>query len=144
MAHTRYERKRVTDGTVSAMSLGARIRELREQRGLTQDELASLIGKDQNYVSQLERGAIQMPRLPMIDRIARVLGTTRYDLLRAAGWIEEDAPTPDRHLREILSNQPHLQFFAALEGELREEDWQVLCEFAEFLRARRRQRARTS
>jgi len=138
MIHTAYEWHGGTARIVAPMTLGRRIRELREQRGLTQEQLGDLIGKDQNYVSQLERGTIRMPHLEVLDSIARVLGTTRYDLLKAAGWIEEDAPIPD--MAEVLIN-PRIQFFASIEGELGEEDWQLLYDFVEFLRNRKRQRA---
>lgn len=110
--------------------LGARVRQLREWRGLSQEELAEKIGKDQNYISQLERGVIRMPRPETLAALAEALGTTPVDLLRAAGWV------PEEPRKEPLP--PHLEFFAGLERELTEEDWEVLREFAEFLLTKRR------
>jgi transcriptional regulator with XRE-family HTH domain len=38
-------------------TIGGRIRTLRKERGLTQPELATAIGKDQSTISDIERGA---------------------------------------------------------------------------------------
>lgn len=37
-------------------NFGKVVRQLREQHGLTQEDLGDLIGKDRAYVSQVERG----------------------------------------------------------------------------------------
>lgn len=46
---------------------GARLRELRNKRGLTQVELAELTGVPQNHISTIERGA----KLPTIGTLIR-------------------------------------------------------------------------
>jgi transcriptional regulator with XRE-family HTH domain len=58
---------------VDRTALGQRIRQAREQRGLSQEELAALIGKDQRAVSEYERGKrrIAVNDLPAF---AQVLG----------------------------------------------------------------------
>lgn len=53
--------------------LGARIKELRKRRGLTQDQLAEQVDLATRYVSQIEVGR-NAPSLEVIDNIAHVLG----------------------------------------------------------------------
>jgi transcriptional regulator with XRE-family HTH domain len=56
------------------MVLGARIRELRERRGLTRDALAAKVGVSAVYIKKLEAGDRISPSLPALARIARALG----------------------------------------------------------------------
>jgi len=51
---------------------GARIRELRKQRGMIQEQLADVIGIEQKHVSLIERGK-SYPSLDRLMRIAEVL-----------------------------------------------------------------------
>lgn len=51
---------------------GARLRELREQRGESQRSLAELTGSTHAYISQMERG-LKVPTLTMIIRLAVAL-----------------------------------------------------------------------
>jgi transcriptional regulator with XRE-family HTH domain len=59
------------------MSLGEivarNIRRLREERGLTQEELAARIRINRNYVGMIERQE-NSPTVAMVERIARALG----------------------------------------------------------------------
>jgi len=59
------------------MSLGGivarNIRRLREERGLTQEELAARIRINRNYVGMIERQE-NSPTVAMLERIARALG----------------------------------------------------------------------
>ncbi len=48
---------------INAREIGQRIRALRMERGLTQQELADLIGISQNSISKIEPGL----RVPSID-----------------------------------------------------------------------------
>jgi transcriptional regulator with XRE-family HTH domain len=53
--------------------LGAEVKMLRAERGLTQEALALSAGVDRTYVSQLERG-IANPSLAILCRIADAIG----------------------------------------------------------------------
>ncbi len=59
------------------MSLGGivarNIRRLREERGLTQEELAARIRINRNYVGMIERQE-NSPTVAMLERIAKALG----------------------------------------------------------------------
>ena len=65
---------------MDTVSLGSRIREIRESHGLTQEELASKTGISIKHLSVLERG-LKEPRLSTFLSIAEALGTTPNELL---------------------------------------------------------------
>jgi len=50
------------------------IKKLREQRDMTQEELAKKAGVTQGYIAQLERGLRKNPSLPALRKLARALG----------------------------------------------------------------------
>jgi transcriptional regulator with XRE-family HTH domain len=50
------------------------IRQLREQRGLTQEDVARQAKVTKNYITMLERGQRKNPSLPILKRIADALG----------------------------------------------------------------------
>ncbi|WP_416443462.1 helix-turn-helix domain-containing protein [Leucobacter sp. HNU] len=50
-------------------AFGARVRELRTERGLSQEDLANRAGLDRTYVSGVERG-VRNPTLDVIARLA--------------------------------------------------------------------------
>jgi len=51
-----------------------RIRELREQKGWSQAELARRAAVAQSMVSRLERGQLQSVHLPTLEKLAAALG----------------------------------------------------------------------
>lgn len=59
---------------------GARLRELREERGESQRSLADLTGSTHAYISQMERG-LKVPTLTMIIRLAVALNCGVADLV---------------------------------------------------------------
>jgi DNA-binding XRE family transcriptional regulator len=61
--------------------LGARVREIREARGLSQEALAELANLDRTYVSGLERG-VRNPTIMSLARIATALGATLEELCK--------------------------------------------------------------
>lgn len=52
--------------------LGARIRSLRQARGLTQEQLAERAGLHPTYVAKIEAGT-RLPSLEVLDRLAAAL-----------------------------------------------------------------------
>ncbi|MFJ2240338.1 helix-turn-helix domain-containing protein [Streptomyces sp. NPDC087859] len=65
--------------TALRTELGAAIRRLRKERGLTLVQLAKLAGLSHPFLSQLERG-LTRPSMPSLHRIARALDTTQQAL----------------------------------------------------------------
>ena len=60
--------------------LGRRLRELREGRGLTQEQLALAIGTSQPYIARIESG-ITEPRLDTLQRLAAALGYAQIGIV---------------------------------------------------------------
>ncbi len=59
--------------------LGARIKELRKSRGLSQNELSERIGIDAKHLSRIEVGN-SYPSLDTLERISRALGVEIKDV----------------------------------------------------------------
>lgn len=55
--------------------LGKRVRELRKQRGWSQEELASKAGLHRTYIGSVERGE-QNVSIDNIERLAKTLGVS--------------------------------------------------------------------
>jgi len=49
-----------------------KIKQLREERGMTQAELADKVGIHPMYVSRIERG-VQVPSLVLLEKVAKAL-----------------------------------------------------------------------
>ncbi|NTX08925.1 helix-turn-helix domain-containing protein [Myxococcus sp. CA040A] len=64
-------------------SLAKRLRELRKQCGLTQEEFAEAVDLSVSYISMMER-AERVPHLETLVSVARALGTTVGALLAPA------------------------------------------------------------
>ena len=79
-----------------------KLRRYREERGLTQSELAKAIGKSFRTVQAWEREE-SFPNAEMIWKLCEVFGTDPNDFL---GWYEEhpraDAPALTRDESEII------------------------------------------
>ena len=63
------------------IKLGERIRNVRTEKGLTQVELAHLIGKDQQSIQRIEKGAIN-PSIYYLKEISVGLGVPLEGLLK--------------------------------------------------------------
>lgn len=66
-------RRRGYERAGRTIRLAMEIHELREKRGLSQRELAELLGTTQSAVARLEAGNVS-PSLPTLDKIAEALG----------------------------------------------------------------------
>ena len=70
-------------------SLGARIRRLRGEQGLSLSELARLSGVSKGYLSQVERSPDARPSAATIFAVARALGTSVADLFDGTSDVAE-------------------------------------------------------
>ncbi|MEV4414080.1 helix-turn-helix transcriptional regulator [Catellatospora sp. NPDC049609] len=64
---------------------GARLRSHRERAGKTRTVLGGLVGRSEEWVKAVENGRILQPRLPMLLRLAEVLGVTDLAELTGSG-----------------------------------------------------------
>lgn len=78
-----------------------RIRELRDQRGLTQEALAELVETSKGYVSQMESGK-RTPSGAMLEKLASALGCRVPDLYDAGDFADAIS-----EIVAIISMVPH-------------------------------------
>ena len=64
----------------SAEKTGQRIKELRAEKGLTQKELANLIGGAQNTIAQYEKG-LAKPSVDVVVKLVQIFNVTSDYLL---------------------------------------------------------------
>jgi XRE family transcriptional regulator of biofilm formation len=67
--------------TWSSKRLSTVIKRLREEKGLTPEELATRAGVTRPYVSMIESGERKSPSLPVLKRLAKALGVPVTALL---------------------------------------------------------------
>jgi len=84
------------------MMIGPRLRQLRDQKGLSQGDIENSTGMLRCYISRVENGHT-VPSLETLMRFAAVLGVPLYELFIAGG----DAPsipdlTPQKSLKELV------------------------------------------
>ncbi|MFT4234918.1 MAG: helix-turn-helix transcriptional regulator, partial [Microbacterium sp.] len=65
-----------------ALTVGRRIRQLRSEKRMTLDALASAVGRAPSQMSMIENGRRE-PKLSMLTSIAKALGVTMDELLKA-------------------------------------------------------------
>ena len=81
---------RITEGGKAGELFGDRVKELREVRGITKAQLARLIDESEVNVGRYERTSKTLPGPVVVRRLAAALGTTPQDLVRHAGYWDED------------------------------------------------------
>lgn len=89
-------RKNSGMGLTLAQRIGLRIKAFRNERGLTQEQLADLIGRTVESVSNIERGHT-LPRLQTLEKIGR-----RLDAPLADFFDRDTAGAPDKQRRAEL------------------------------------------
>jgi transcriptional regulator with XRE-family HTH domain len=74
------------------MNFGTKIRQRREQLGLSQQELARKLGMTQARISEIESGARPHVNLTNLRNLARALGVSADYLIGT--WEDDAAPAP--------------------------------------------------
>lgn len=75
--------------------VGKRLKELREERGLSLSELAARSGVAKSYLSNIERDKMTNPSLEILTKISAVLDITPQNLISLDKDIEEDKVQAD-------------------------------------------------
>ena len=74
-------------------TLGRKVRELRQEKKLTLDQLAQATGSSKSYMWEIENKPVARPSADKLNRIAAVLGVTPEYLADE----ERTQPTTDEH-----------------------------------------------
>lgn len=74
------------------MSIGAKLKVLRQHRGWSQQKLADRSGVSQTHLSQIERGKIGRPHLSTITDLLEALNVSSGKVLKRAfeAWDEDE------------------------------------------------------
>ena len=72
------------------MNIGLKIKQLRENAGISQYQLANDSGLTYGYISKLEAGKYQSPSLDVCHKLAMGLGLTLRDFLQALNFLETE------------------------------------------------------
>ena len=87
------------------MAKGARIKALREEKGLTQEELAKYLNTTKQTISKYEKGIVSNIPSDKLEEMAKVLNSTPEYIL---GWekaIEDDPIKESNRLADIFLNE---------------------------------------
>lgn len=106
---------------MSTSTFGRRIKELRQQRGLTQRQLAAGAGVDFTYLSKIENDRLEhTPSIKAIQDLARALDVDELELMELANKLPAV-------LQAIARDKEALRFFRrATETISTPEGWQDL------------------
>ena len=114
-------------GTPEVAAIGGRLRELRNERGLTQAELARQIGIQQSDLSRMEKGEYRVS----LDNLFKILGVFDLDLADFFGDQQEKTELEQQplsredmkilHLMRELSPEGRAEVQEFLEFKLRKE-----------------------
>jgi XRE family transcriptional regulator, regulator of sulfur utilization len=80
----------LSEGTRAGELLGARVRQMRTRRGLTQVIVAERSGLPQSHVSEIERG-VMIPNLVTLLRLAAALECKASTLVAALDGADVDS-----------------------------------------------------
>lgn len=133
------------------MSIGERLRELRQQRGFSQGDLEKISGLMRCYISRVEHGHT-VPSVETLERFAAALGVPLYRLFYEG---DDPPPTPLLTHRPTLKELAHepgpegaearfLLKFRNLVTRIKESERPLLLDFATKLADRSKKKAKTA
>lgn len=99
------------------MALGTKIRELRDDMGMSQAQLSAEGGLSQGYLSQLENDEVQNPSASVIFRLAKALHVDPRVLMHAAGYGGPESQENGSPEYEVTVDPDLLRFLARLPRE---------------------------
>ncbi len=103
------------------MEMGEKIKILRQQAGMTLEEVGNIVGVGKSTVRKWESGEIANMRRDKIAKLAEALKTTPAFLM---GWQEDEEPLEDElwTLREALRRDPDRRILFDAAANVRKED----------------------
>ncbi|MGG2971384.1 helix-turn-helix transcriptional regulator [Geobacillus stearothermophilus] len=125
-----------------AKQFGSYIRQLREKKGYTVNQLSLYSGVSSAQISRIENGLRGVPKPETIKKLSEALGHSYEDLMQAAGYLDDNAQPKlpeltekderdiQKELEKIIKGLKTGSGFAAFGGvdidELDEEDRELL------------------
>jgi transcriptional regulator with XRE-family HTH domain len=82
-------------GAGDQLTVGERVAFYRTRRGLTQTELANLVGRGPDWLSKIERGERRLRNIEVLAELARALRVSLGDLLGQPVLMEDDDQLDD-------------------------------------------------
>jgi len=123
------------------MDIGSRIRQLREEKGMSQVDIEEMAGLHRTYVSRVENSHI-LPSLETLQRFAAVLDVPMYRLFYTPGSPLSSAPTLWKTLEELARGEgaegANARFLLELKqysSKIRDRDREALLALAHRLAA---------
>ncbi|MDV2988779.1 helix-turn-helix transcriptional regulator [Dehalogenimonas sp. THU2] len=106
---------------------GTYVRQLRKKQGLSLRTVSQQTGISYSYLSQIEQGRRNPPGPDLMKRLASVYQVTQKDLLRAAGYLEENNEPTLSDEQEVemafnyVMNDPRYKSGTRMNGKLTPE-----------------------
>ena len=97
--------------------IAARIKQLRKSRGLTQEKLAELIGRDTKHISKLEIAG-SYPSIETLDRIANALNIEIKEIFNFDGLMDKNYIRDEFEKLLKYSDEKHLQILYKIHKSL--------------------------
>ncbi len=90
---------------MNSVEIGKRIKQVRESKNLSQDDLAKRLGLNKSSIQRYESGQVQRIKLPVIENMAAFLGVNPSWLI-----LKTDDPTPTINNFTLSDNENKLLF----------------------------------
>lgn len=94
---------------MAVKNLGARLRQLRKETGMSQREVADKVKIDFTYLSKIESG-LMYPSEEVLKKLAKVLNADKDELITLAGKVPSD-------LSEVLKNKEILKYLRSYDSD---------------------------
>lgn len=93
------------------MEFGGYLKNLIEIRGYSYRKLAMLADVDHTYISKIVNNKMGPPSPEILQRMAKPLGITYEELMKAAGYLGDTPTTPTEKIKTALVDDPELSAF---------------------------------
>ena len=97
--------------------LGLRIKEIRKQKHITQEQLAEMVNLDFGYISKLEVGR-NFPKIGTLENIASALGVELVDFFKFSIASDTDFKTEILNIYDNLSKDKQYTLYRVAKGLL--------------------------
>lgn len=112
------------------VSLGYKLKTLREEQGLTQTRLAQLVGVTSGLIGQIEQGKVQ-PSLKTLEKISEAMGVSPCYFIMESGSVEQILSMLGPETREMLLH-PNVQAVLASICDLNPKELQFILNFIQL------------